>query len=106
MNSPGYAFWESRSALAQLKQNCLRKDNKVSTKSQGSQRSAKEAFVWRLWIWAHAQSMIYRAGTLIATRLRGLMPKRLGPGTEARTAPKIAARSLHELAKKKVFGHE
>lgn len=92
--------------LNRLRHDSVRRDNKVSTKGQGSQRSAKEALIWRLWSWAHAHPMIYRAGTRIATRLRGLMPKRLGPWTEARTAPKIAARSLHELAKEKGFGHE
>lgn len=92
--------------LNRLRHDSVRNDNMVNTKGQGSRRSAKEALIWRLWSWAHAHPVIYRAGTRIATRLRGLMPSRLGPWTEARTAPKIAARSLHELAREKGFGHE
>ncbi|OXS15993.1 hypothetical protein CGX12_06305 [Zobellella denitrificans] len=40
---------------------------------------------------------LYRMLTWCATRLRGLMPKKLGPWTRCRTAPQPAARTLREL---------
>ncbi|MHA7918899.1 lactate utilisation protein LutB domain-containing protein [Alloalcanivorax xenomutans] len=48
----------------------------------------------------YTRPLLYRLFRFFATRLRALTPSRLGPWTEHRGAPKPAARSLHELARK------
>jgi L-lactate dehydrogenase complex protein LldF len=83
--------------------NRLRFEN-VRTSGQSSNRTA--ALIWRLWSLGHAQPRLYRLGTLVATRLRKLLPKKLGAWTRVRKAPTIARQSLHELAQKEGFEHE
>jgi L-lactate dehydrogenase complex protein LldF len=68
--------------------------------------SRGEALIWRLWSLGHNHPLLYRLGTLVATRLRKLLPNRLGAWTRARKAPTIARQSLHELARKEGFDHE
>lgn len=68
-------------------------------RGQGSRYSAKERLLWLGWQYFNRVPWLYITGIFLATRLRGLTPKRLGPWTENHSAPKPAARSLHELAK-------
>jgi len=63
----------------------------------GSQRKRSEAAAWALWSWVHSHPALYRLATSMAGRLRGLLPNRIGAWTRVRTAPRLAARSLHQL---------
>ncbi len=65
----------------------------------GSQRKPGEALAWRLWARLNASPRLYRAATALACRLRGLLPRRLGPWTRARRAPRPAARTLHQMVR-------
>lgn len=65
-------------------------------KGQGSNRSTIEAMVWKVWSLMHSYSTIYRMSMWFGTRLRGLMPKKIGVWTSVRTAPKLAPKTLHE----------
>ncbi len=73
---------------------------------RGSLRKPSEATIWRLWQRLNSHPRLYRLFTLLATRLRWLTPARLGGWTRYRSAPKPAARSLHELAREEGFRHE
>lgn len=68
-------------------------------RGQGSRFSRKERLLWSLWTQFNSQPWIYKIGTFCATRFRALAPKKVGPWTQNHSAPKPAARSLHELAK-------
>jgi L-lactate dehydrogenase complex protein LldF len=92
--------------LNRLRYERVRNDRSMITRGQGSQRSAKESAIWKFWSWAHVHPAFYRLGTGLATRLRGLMPGRLGPWTECRKAPQIASKSLHRLARERGFDNE
>ncbi|MFZ1537521.1 MAG: lactate utilization protein LutB domain-containing protein, partial [Chromatiaceae bacterium] len=59
--------------------------------------------VWTLWSQVNATPALYRVLTGLGTRLRWLVPQHLGPWTRTRTAPVIAPRSLHELARGEGF---
>jgi L-lactate dehydrogenase complex protein LldF len=72
----------------------------------GSRRSRGEALLWELWRRLHASPRIYRLAGWLATRLRHLLPNRLGAWTRVRKPPLIAARSLHQLARDRGFDHE
>ena len=73
---------------------------------RGSLRKPTEATIWKLWQRLNSHPSLYRVFTFFATRLRWLTPSKLGAWTRYRTAPKPAARSLHELARKEGFSHE
>ena len=73
---------------------------------RGSLRKPSEASIWKLWQQLYSRPRLYRLFTLAATRLRWLTPGRLGGWTRYRSAPKPAARSLHELARDEGFHHE
>ena len=68
-------------------------------RGQGAKHSAKEAMAWKAWRKLNTSPTLYRMAILAGTRLRGLMPGRIGPWTEHRSAPRLAPRSLHELAR-------
>ena len=70
---------------------------------RGSLRKPGEAVVWRLWQQLNSHPRLYRLFTLAATRLRWLTPSRLGGWTRYRNAPRPAARSLRELARREGF---
>ncbi len=70
------------------------------TPGKGSQRKTLEAISWRLWAWLSTSPKLYRLFLRAAGRFRLLAPRKLGAWTEYRTAPRPAAESLHELAKK------
>jgi L-lactate dehydrogenase complex protein LldF len=64
---------------------------------QGRLRRPLEALLWRLWAAVNAHPLAWRAASWLLTRLRGLMPRRLGGWTRYRSAPRPATRSLHEI---------
>jgi len=68
-------------------------------RGQGAKYSRLESLIWKAWRTLNTQPTLYRLFSLCATRLRGLTPARLGPWTQHHSAPKPAARSLHELAR-------
>lgn len=72
----------------------------------GTRRKPLEALAWRLWAWVHESPARYRLLTGLAARLRWLQPRSLGPWTRTRTAPRLAAKGLHRLAKEEGFDAE
>ena len=66
-------------------------------KGQGSGRRQLEAFVWHGWALVHKAPVLYKMAMWSMTRFRSLIPKKLGAWTKVRTAPKPAAKTLHEL---------
>ena len=62
--------------------------------------------IWGLWRHVHTTPHLYRWLTLLATRLRWLLPTGLGPWARTRVAPTLAPRSLHELARAENFPDE
>ncbi|MDP5293429.1 LutB/LldF family L-lactate oxidation iron-sulfur protein [Oceanimonas sp. CHS3-5] len=66
-------------------------------RGQKAAASNTEAFIWRSFALATRQPALYRMMTWCATRLRRLIPSKLGPWTRCRTAPRPAARTLREL---------
>lgn len=75
-------------------------------KGAGSRRKTSEAMIWKGWALAHSTPMMYRMGTKTATTLRGLVPNKLGAWTRVRSAPKLAKKSLHQLAKEEGIENE
>jgi len=73
---------------------------------RGSLRKPGEATVWKLWQRLYANPGLYRLFTLAATRLRRLTPSSLGGWTRYRSAPRPAARTLRELARREGFRGE
>lgn len=68
-------------------------------RDQGSKFSRKERFIWNAWSKLNTSPSLYRLFGFFATRLRSLTPGNVGPWTQNHSAPKAAARSLHELAR-------
>ncbi len=69
----------------------------------GSLRKGPEAWSWKFWCQLYSRPALYRGFTRLATRLRALAPSKIGPWTRYRSAPRPAARSLHELARREGF---
>ena len=75
-----------------------------TVREAGEARNAWEDRAWALWRRVHASARAYRLVSRMLTRLRRLPAPRLGPlraWTAARTAPRPAPRSLHELARER-----
>ncbi|RLV60096.1 iron-sulfur cluster-binding protein [Parashewanella curva] len=68
----------------------------VIMKGQGSGRTTLEASIWKAWSLVHKVPALYRLSMFMVTRFRFLIPNKLGGWTSVRTAPKPAARTLHE----------
>ncbi|MGB0895277.1 MAG: LutB/LldF family L-lactate oxidation iron-sulfur protein [Parashewanella sp.] len=73
----------------------------VIMKGQGSGRKALEANIWKAWSLVHKVPSLYRFSMFMVTRFRFLIPKKLGGWTSVRTAPKPAAKTLHERLKER-----
>lgn len=71
------------------------------TPGAGSQRSRKEAIAWAMWKQIYGIPWLYKCFSFVATRFRSLTPRSVGAWTRYRTAPKPAAKTLHELMKEK-----
>jgi L-lactate dehydrogenase complex protein LldF len=65
-------------------------------KGQGAGRNNFEALIWKVWALVHKSPKMYGLSMWGLTRFRFLMPKKLGGWTSVRTAPKPAAKTLHE----------
>jgi L-lactate dehydrogenase complex protein LldF len=76
------------------------------TRGSGERRNRREALVWRLWAGLHRSPRLYRLWLALATRLRGLAPRRVSGWSDVREVPRPAARSLHALARERGFGDE
>ena len=70
-------------------------------KGQGSGRKNKEVLIWSIWSIIHRSPWLYQSSMWLVTRLRFLLPAKLGPWTEARTAPKLASKTLHQRVKER-----
>jgi len=68
-------------------------------RGQGSKYSRKERLIWNAWATPNRHPLLYKAFSFFATRLRHLTPKHVGPWTQNHSAPKPAARSLHDMAR-------
>ncbi|RJG10540.1 iron-sulfur cluster-binding protein [Pseudomonas cavernicola] len=68
-------------------------------RGQGSKYSRTERLIWNAWRHLNSSPLLYRGFLYLATRLRSLTPGKIGPWTQNHSAPKPAARSLHELAR-------
>jgi len=68
-------------------------------RGQGSKYSRKERLLWNMWAKLNSSPALYRVFIKAATRLRGLTPNNVGPWTQNHSAPKPAARSLHDMAR-------
>jgi L-lactate dehydrogenase complex protein LldF len=68
-------------------------------RGQGSKYSRKERFIWNAWATLNSSPTLYRLFGFFATRLRALAPSNVGPWTQNHSAPKPAARSLHDMAR-------
>jgi L-lactate dehydrogenase complex protein LldF len=65
----------------------------------GVKRTRKEAAAWKGFEWMATHPGVWRSGTALAGKLQALMPAKLAPWTDYRTAPKPARASLHALVK-------
>ena len=92
--------------LNRLRWEAVRTDRDAPTLAPGSRRRALPALIWRLWAWVYASPARYRAAAALASRLRGLTPRRLGGWTRTRVAPVPAARPLSRLVEEEGFERE
>ncbi|OEY65467.1 LutB/LldF family L-lactate oxidation iron-sulfur protein [Marinobacter sp. X15-166B] len=83
--------------LVRLRQEAVDGDQQhpAIVRGHGSKRNRWEALAWQGWRLMHTSPTLYRLGTRLAARLRRLQPVRFGGWTDHRSAPKLAARSLH-----------
>ncbi len=81
-------------------------DQLNTVRGSGALRKKFEAFTWTLWQHLYGRHRVYRGFAWLATRFRALLPNRLAPWTDYRTPPKLASRSLHELATREGYGNE
>jgi L-lactate dehydrogenase complex protein LldF len=90
--------------------NRLRFEHAAGRAVPGGGRPGTQRLVWRLWAILHESPRRYRWMTSAAARLRGLVQGPaaglLGPWTRTRTAPRIAPRGLHALARREGFGDD
>jgi L-lactate dehydrogenase complex protein LldF len=89
--------------LVRLRREATHKDEGSAVLEAGAGRARLEDAAWALWEAAHRHPFLYRLMGIAATRLRRLLPARLpllSAWTSVRAAPRPAARTLHELARK------
>ncbi|MES9958693.1 MAG: LutB/LldF family L-lactate oxidation iron-sulfur protein [Sedimenticola sp.] len=92
--------------LNRLRHEGVRNSSDGMVKGQGGQRKSREAMIWKGWSWLHARPTLYRLAMRTATRLRSLVPQKIGPWTDVRKPPRVAAKTLHELAREEGFDNE
>jgi L-lactate dehydrogenase complex protein LldF len=68
-------------------------------RGQGEGRKKIEVAIWKAWVLMHKHGYIYRQATWFATRVRTLIPEKIGVWTNVRKAPKLAPKTLHEKVK-------
>jgi len=86
--------------IVRLRAEAVGEGGGTSVRGAGEGRHAVEAAAWRIWSVVHRRAGLYRAATWAASRLGRFVPRSL-PGlsawTRARTVPRPARRTLHEL---------
>jgi L-lactate dehydrogenase complex protein LldF len=70
-------------------------------KGQASAASKTEMLAMKSFAYAATHPTIYHLGSWSATKVRGLMPSKLGAWTQCRSAPKPASKTLHQLLKER-----
>ena len=85
--------------INRLRQESVEVRARSQVAGRGSRRRRGEARLWALWAWIYSRPGPYRAFARLATALRALQPARLGPWTRTRTAPRLAPKDLHRLAR-------
>ena len=93
------------SLINRLRYEGVRQDQST-TKDSGSRRKTGEAMTWKGWAFAAAHPLIYNTGASAAASFRKLVPSKMGAWTRVRTAPKIAAKTLHQQLKAKGIDNE
>jgi len=87
--------------------NRLRFEHAAGRAVPGAGRPGRQRLVWRTWSVIHGSPRRYRWMAVAAGVLRGLLrgplAGLLGPWTRTRTAPVVAPRSLHDLARREGF---
>jgi L-lactate dehydrogenase complex protein LldF len=73
---------------------------------RGSRRKPMQTLIWRLWAWVHASPRRYRLMSGLLGRTRRLAPRFAGPWTRSRAAPRLAAESLHRMAREEGFSDD
>ncbi|MCA1609500.1 MAG: LutB/LldF family L-lactate oxidation iron-sulfur protein [Thermoanaerobaculia bacterium] len=89
--------------IVRLRQEAAQPEPGSTVRGAGTGGSRGESLAWRLWAKSHRHPVLYRLLGLTATRLRRFIPGRLpvlAAWTSARSTPRPAARTLHELAKR------
>lgn len=80
--------------------------SEADIEGKGSLRKSKEWVSWKVWKLLYAYPLLYRVFRFCATRMNFLTPKKVGPWTRYRTAPKPANQSLADLARQQGFDNE
>ncbi|SJN55237.1 Lactate utilization protein B [Vibrio ruber DSM 16370] len=70
-------------------------------RGQKSAYKPTEKLAMRSFAYSATHPTIYRIGTRLAGQMRHLIPAKLGPWTQCRSAPKPAAKTLHQLMKER-----
>ncbi|MDB1123682.1 LutB/LldF family L-lactate oxidation iron-sulfur protein [Vibrio algarum] len=71
---------------------------------QASAASKTESLAIKSFAYAATHPNLYHFGTGATAKLRGLMPKNIGPWTQCRTAPQPAKKTLHQTMKENKRG--
>jgi L-lactate dehydrogenase complex protein LldF len=88
--------------MGRLRSEAVHKGGNV--KDAGAQANAKETLAWKGWAAMNASPTAYRMATTLMAKLGNAAPTSmplLKEWTSARVKPRFAARTLHELARKK-----
>jgi L-lactate dehydrogenase complex protein LldF len=86
--------------INRLRHDGVRQDTEnTNTKDAGTRRKAMEAAAWKGWSWSASHPAMYNLGAKTATKVRKLMPGKMGAWTSVRSAPKLAGKTLHEQVK-------
>ncbi|MBW8182976.1 LutB/LldF family L-lactate oxidation iron-sulfur protein [Shewanella nanhaiensis] len=75
------------------------KPDAIAIEGQASASSTLESLAMKGFAFAATHPKLYHTGSWSATKLRGLMPNKIGPWTQCRTSPKLASNTLHQLIK-------
>lgn len=67
-----------------------------TVKQAGARKKLIEAMVWKTWSILHRSPVLYRFMTWSVTRMRWMIPAKMGKWTTSRQMPEVASRSLHE----------
>ncbi len=73
-------------------------------RGHGSKRHWKEVLAWNAFRWIFASPGRYRLLGMLMTRFRAFTPSRVGVWSRYRSAPKPAARTLHQLVNERAKG--